>query len=93
MNFVRLFVNSKGYSSVSEYYSGHVLIWVASLKKRKDVLELMRGERLYDCASEIYVTVLGHLHLIWVCYMSQYVHAQFQPTGTTFGVSICKTLL
>jgi hypothetical protein len=31
----------------------HVLMMVASLKKRKDVLELMRGERLYDCASEI----------------------------------------
>ena len=40
MNFVRLFVNSKGYSSVSEYYSGHVLMWVASLKKRKDVLDV-----------------------------------------------------
>jgi len=53
MNFVRLFVNPKGHSSVSEYCSGHVLMWAASLKKRKDVLELMREERLYDCASEI----------------------------------------
>jgi hypothetical protein len=52
MNFVRLFVNAKGHSSVSEYCSGHVLMWVASLKKRKTVLEWMRGERFYDCAGE-----------------------------------------
>ena len=53
MNFVRLFVNSKGHFSVSEYSSGHALIWVVSLKKRKVVLELMKGERFYNCASEI----------------------------------------
>jgi hypothetical protein len=52
MNFVRLFVNSKGHSSVSEYSFGHVLMWVVSLKKRKVVLELMREERFYDCANE-----------------------------------------
>jgi hypothetical protein len=52
MNFVRLFVNSKGHSSAYEYFSGHVLMWAASLKKRKDVLKLMKGERLYDCTNE-----------------------------------------
>ena len=53
MNFVRLFVNSEGHSSVFEYCFGHVLMRVASLKKRKNVLELIREKRLYDCASEI----------------------------------------
>ena len=68
-------------------------MWVASLKERDDILDLWRGEDFHDDDGEKKAAVWCYLHLIRVYYMSHDIHAQFQPSGTSFGVPIAKTLL
>ena len=40
-------VNNKDYHNAFECYFNHYLMWVASLKKRNLVLELIRAKRIY----------------------------------------------
>jgi hypothetical protein len=43
---------------------GYFAVWVASLKKRDDILYFMRRERLYGVGSEEEADVLVCLHLV-----------------------------
>ena len=43
---------------------GYFSTWVASLKKRDDILDLMRGERFHDGGGQEKGVVLTCLHLI-----------------------------
>jgi hypothetical protein len=47
----------------SACYFGYFVVWVASLKKRDDILCFMREERLYGVGSKE-VDVLVCLHLV-----------------------------
>ena len=66
---------------------------LTSLKKKDHVLELMKGQEIYDSIGEKLAVILDDLHSILVYYRSQYPRAKFQPTGTTIGFSIYKTVL
>jgi len=52
--------------------------WVPSLKKKNDIVVLLRRKGIYDDVSEKEVIFLGFFDLIHVCYMSYNIHAQFQ---------------
>jgi hypothetical protein len=43
---------------------GHSVVWVASLKKRDDILCFIREERLYSIGSKEEADVLVCLHLV-----------------------------
>jgi len=55
---------------------GYFVVWVASLKKRDDILYFMRRERLYGVGSEKEAVVLVCLHPVRVYYRSHYLHVQ-----------------
>ena len=74
------FMNSKVFLNAFECYSDCHLMWMVSLKKRNDILTLMRKKGFVMVIVEKEQTVLDNLHLIWVYYRSHYIHAQFQPS-------------
>ncbi len=63
-----------------------------SLKKKNDVVGLLRREGIYDDVSEKEVIFLGFFDLIHVCYMSYNILAQFQPSGVRMCVVFAKIL-
>jgi hypothetical protein len=48
----------------STYCFGYFIVWVASLKKRDNILYFIRGERLYGISSKEEADVLVCLHLV-----------------------------
>jgi hypothetical protein len=52
-------------------------MWLVSLKKKNDVLELIKGERIYGSIGEKLAVILGKLHLILVYYRLHQTHAKF----------------
>jgi hypothetical protein len=57
-------MNGKVYQNAFECYSDCHLMWVVSLKKRNDILILMRKKGFVMVIVEKEQTVLGNLHLI-----------------------------
>ena len=51
-------------SMASAYCFGYFLVWVASLKKRDNILCFIRKERLYGVGSKEEADVLVCLHLV-----------------------------
>ena len=90
----RYFFSNSGYCPRANWCClSYFSMWVASLKEGDNVLDLWREEGFHDGGGEKKVADWCYLHLIWVYYRSHYIHAQFQPSGTNFGVPIAKTLL
>ncbi len=74
--------------TASVCFFGHFVVWMASLKERDNVLYFMSKERLYDVSGEEEAHILVCLHLVQVYYRLYDLHVQFQPSGTTFCVTI-----
>ena len=90
----KVFFLNSGYCLRSNWCClSYFLTWVASLKERDNILDLWRGEGFHNCGGGKKAAVWCYLHLIWAYYRSHDIYAQFQPSGTSFGVLIAKTLL
>ena len=90
----KVFFSNSGYCPRADWCClSYFSIWVASLKERDDILDLWREEGFYDGGGKKKAAVRCYLHLIRVYYRSHDIHAWFQPSGTSFGVPIAKTLL
>ena len=53
---------------------------MAQIKKKKDVVDLFRGERFHDVDGQKNVVICSCLHMVQVLNMSHDLHAKFQVT-------------
>ncbi len=65
-------ITSRYSASISGF--SHLMSRVPSLKKKNDVVGLLRREGIYDDVSEKEVIFLGIFDLIHVCYMPYNIH-------------------
>ena len=57
-------MNVRDCANTSGCCFGYFMMWVASLKERNDMLNMMRGERFHDDSSKEEAAVCGYLHLV-----------------------------
>jgi hypothetical protein len=64
-----LFSNAGYCSRADRGCSGNFLIWMASLKKRNNILDLVKKEDFYNNSGKEEAVVWGYLYQFWVYYM------------------------